>query len=336
MGRAESGGRGPQSYSEKRRTEDFSIYVLLSEPVRFTTGEILAALREDYPGLSWTDDLQLNAPVDTAALGVGVMWARKDQTREPAMISFIATPGRCDIDWADVTRKSRFAFPQAAQAIAGHVSALMISVKAHDTSLEARFDAARRMTCVGALFARLPVCTAVYYPGADLVLAPAFWVEAAATAVRGEVPYFQWLNVVPATVPDGRDPVPVTAHSCGLAAFLGCEVAVILARMPPVEAVKHVFAACEMLLERGHRFRDSDTIGREGSPEKFRIRFLGEGVQGMQTDVWALLHPTFPLDEEKLFGPRLLRPAPAGVDNSLRGDAGWLKKRLYGFFARAG
>jgi hypothetical protein len=48
------------------------------------------------------------------------------------------------------------------------------------------------------------------------------------------------------------------------------------------------------------------------------------------------LHPTFPLDKEKTFGPRLLRPPPAGLDNTIRGDAGWLKKRLYGSFARAG
>ncbi|MBN2629696.1 MAG: DUF4261 domain-containing protein, partial [Rhodobacteraceae bacterium] len=121
----------------------------------------------------------------------------------------------------------------------------------------------------------------------------------------------------------------------GLAAFLGCEVALFLARIPPRDAVQYVYSACVMMLERGHKFRDGDTMGLEGSSEKLRIRFLGEGVCGVQTDVWALLHPTFPLDEEDMFGPRLMRPAPQDTDNNRRGEDGWLKKKLTGFFARS-
>ena len=72
-----------------------------------------------------------------------------------------------------------------------------------DRSLEARFDAARRATCVGAVFASLPVATAVYSPNGDTLVAPHKWIEGANTTLKGEVPFFQWVNLSVQPVPDG-------------------------------------------------------------------------------------------------------------------------------------
>ena len=136
----------------------------------------------------------------------------------------------------------------------------------------------------------------------------------------------QWVNIQIAHLPDGQKPVPVTASTIGLAALLGYEVALYLARIPADEAIRIVWAACTMLGQYGHKFRDSDTFGEDEAAERYRIRFQSEGLHGAQTDIWALLHPTFPIDDVELFGPRLLRPPPPGVQNRFRGDEGWLAR----------
>ncbi|MBN2629114.1 MAG: hypothetical protein JXR75_01085, partial [Rhodobacteraceae bacterium] len=207
---------GSKRYSQKRLEDSFTIYVLLSEPLQFTVSETLSALREDYPGLLWSGDILSGAVIDTASFGVGVLWPQESEQRKPSPVNFIATPGRCDVNRADILHKSRFVFPEGKAAVDRHVSCLSISVKSHDTSLPARFDAARRMTCIGAIFARLPICTAIYYPGADMVLPPKFWTAAADTASRDGVPVLQWINFTPVALPDEKQPTPMTTSSIGL------------------------------------------------------------------------------------------------------------------------
>jgi hypothetical protein len=158
-------------------------------------------------------------------------------------------------------------------------------------------------------------------------------VKAADTAMKAELPILDWIALSVNPVPDGTAPTPITVQTMGAAAFIGHEVIMPLCRVPAPDAAFLVCAATEMLIQRGHVFRDSDTMGDDANRRMIRIRHWPEGKMGAQTDMWALLHPTFARSEDDLFGERALKPPPPGIDNSIRGDADSLKRKLYAFVA---
>jgi hypothetical protein len=320
----------PERYSDKRLEDSFTAYVLLSEPIQFPFPEIWEAVREDYPDLAWAFALEVAPPFDSSKISMGTFLGERsaDSPVRHALISFLSTPGAMDMDTTIMIQKSRFAFPEAAQAIAAHRSVFSVSVSSVDGTFPARFDAARRMTCLTAIFAKLPSCVAIYFPSADLILPPKSWVAAADMAYKGKFPMMQWINF---TVTELTEKT-FTANTIGCAAFNGHEVCMPVVRLDPSEAFKHVYAATVMMLEYGHEYRDGDTMGDEEGTLKLRIRHCAEGVHGCQTDTWFLFHPNSVLDELETFGERPRRPPPPGVDNTFRGDEGWLKKslRLFG------
>jgi hypothetical protein len=320
-------------YSDKRLADSFTAYVLLSEPLQFRTHEILAAVREDYPGLEWSDTLGADMPFDSSNVSLGVFFADPKGGPQPKMIRMLSTPGRCNVDWPDILKKSHVTFPEGRAAVDAHVSYFSISLESVDATYAARFDAARRLTCLAAVFAKLPVCKGIYFPSADLLVRPADWITATDTAMAAKFPSLQWLALAVNARPDGKAPVPVTVNTIGLAAFTGHEICMPMTRIAPGEAAKWVHTASVMLTEYGFTFVDSDTLGPEGSTEKVRLRHVAEGKHGMQTDTWMLIHPACALDEIALFGPHSRPPPPKGVENNFRGDAGWLGKKLYAFVA---
>ncbi len=323
----------PKRYSDKRLREGFTAYVLLTEPLAFRPSEVLAAVREDYPGLDWTDRLEADLPFTAGEVSLGVLFPDCDETNEPSLVQFASLPGRCDVDWDHVVAQSFLANPGAADAVARHQCWLSIHLESVDATLAARFDAARRVTCLAAVFARLPICLGVYFPSADVLATPAGWIGASEQAMRAEVPIPCWVSLYVNQMPDGRHPTPVTVGTIGMAAFLGHEVVMPLARVPAGDAAMWVFGAVKLLIERGHVFRDSNTLGFEEGAEKLRIRHAIEGMMDLQTDHWVLLHSTSAVDEIAVFGKRTGTPPPAGFDNSVRGDEDALKKRLYAFAA---
>jgi hypothetical protein len=324
-------GDKAQRYSEKRLKDAFTAYVLFAEPLTFRPSEILAAVREDYPGLAWTDTLQLDMPITVGQVGLGVLFPDAEAGNEPRMAHFSSFPGLLGVDLAHQFHASRLTFPDAPAAVARHRCYLSITVPSVDDSLAARFDAARRVACLAAVFARLSTCVAVYFPSSDQIVRPADWVDAAAQAMRAELPVPVWVSIYVNAMPDGRTPVPVTVGTIGLAAFNGHEVVVPKARIQPGDAAKWVFGAAKMLVERDHVFHDSDTLGMEEGGEKLRIRHCPEGKADSQTDAWILIHPSSTLDEMAVFGPHSRPPAPPGVDNRRQGDTDGLRKRLYAF-----
>jgi hypothetical protein len=323
----------PERYSDKRLKDGFYAYILLSESLQFRTGEILAAVREDYPSLVWTDSLNMDTPFDTNSFGLGVFFSQKSDVPEPSMTRLTSVRGRLEVNWDDILWKSRLTNPDGKAAVAAHVNYLCVSLESVDSSLAARFDAARRMTCMAAVFAKLPTCLGVYFPSADLLVTPADWVTAADTALKAEFPSLQWMSLAVNGFKDAGQADLVTVNTIGLAAFTGTEIVMPKTRLPAGDAAKWVHAAAVMLVELGHKFVDGDTLGPEGSPDRVRLRFSKEGQHGMQTDTWVLFHPNCALDEFEMFGERSRPPAPKGVDNSIRSDNGWLGKKLYAFMA---
>jgi len=100
----DGGGAKPQQpdrYSDKRLADSFSVYVLFSEPVSFTNRDILDALREDYPELSWSDAVAeggvdpgiLDGVHTTGEVVVTSLFPGGDENK-PTMIPLVSLPGR--------------------------------------------------------------------------------------------------------------------------------------------------------------------------------------------------------------------------------------------------
>ena len=91
-----------ERYSDKRLKDGFYASNLLSEPLQFRTGEILATVREGYPALVWTDSLNMDTPFDTSRFGLGVFFSQKSDVPEPSMTRLTCMPGKLEVNWDDI------------------------------------------------------------------------------------------------------------------------------------------------------------------------------------------------------------------------------------------
>ncbi|WP_095590890.1 hypothetical protein [Actibacterium ureilyticum] len=309
-----------ERYSDRRVNEDFTCYVLLNEPLQADVAEILAALREDFPTLDWPDPAfpGPSGPFDTNA-GTSLVWG------DGVRLSLIAGAGRCSVAF-DYDKS--LLFPGAQQAVADHRSYLSISAGSAGPDLVDRFRAARRMTCFAALFAKLPICTAVYLSNSDGIVAPSQWVAAADKALADDFPIEHWISF-PLTRygADDDGPPPVTCNTIGMAAFNGREILVPQARIPAGDVAGLAMGAVWLQVVSGNSFGDGNTFGVEDEPARARMRFLPEGPRA-QTDTWVLLDKSCRLDEMALFGERQSRPAPEGHDNRIQPRPDHLKQLL--------
>lgn len=334
-----------QRYSDKRMSEDFTCYVLFSEPLQATFTELMQAAAEDYPGLDWSHDNLGSDMINTRDVTLCVDFALADPKK--GSVKIIGSPGRCDIDWEDAIYKNRIVFPEARAAVGRHTDYLGISVSSAkgDGSVKSlvarRFDAARRMTCLAAVLAKLPITTAVFFPNGDTLLPGKSWVLAADEAMKGEIPTVVWIAPALHAFNEPPEPLPITLSTIGMAAFNGHEIVMPRMRIGWQDAIQFAHCFIKMQLEGDHVFHDSDTVGMEPGDKLFRIRRAHEGKPivakgerfSPQTDQIWMFHKTCDLDDIEIFGARSNRPPPPGYDNSINGDMETLKKALYSFHA---
>lgn len=325
----------PERYSDKRLADSFTAYVLFSEPLQGSGQEVLEAAREDYPEIGWPGTLLADCHIDTRGVSMVVDFDGGEGT---GAIYLLGSPGPLNIDMSTVIERSETTTGKAeAQRIASthtdHLSVVVHGLK-DDPSVPARFAAARKMACLAGVLAKLPTAMGVYFPSADLILTPERWLHGVALAREGQLPLGEWVTTIWSYggQADGRD--LWNASTIGLAAFTGHELNVPRAPVEPRLIGGVVGAVARMLVETDHQCRDSDTVGGEGDALKWRIRHLPEAPDGPQTDTWVLLHPEADVDEEGVFGPRPLPPAPDGIDNQVMGDWGTLRSGLEALTSR--
>lgn len=320
-----------ESYSEERLNKSFHVTLLFSERLEFDWPDVFAAIAEDYPELSgWEDVLGQGSGV---AGDVSMGFVVNNSCPDAKSLQYSSAPGKAGAPHEGVYAKVN-TFKGAREAYERHATYLDLTVSSEGTDLESRFRAARALNCISAVFAKLPVCLAVWFPDADLILSPEAWAKAAEEARREEWPLLQWISLEPAPfqATDGRP--AATISTIGMAAFNGSEVSVVGYPGEQMgDGIMLAHNACWMLLAGGSRFNDDDTIGAEGDATKIRIRLVKEGSKlrdsggAMQTDVWMLFHPDGVFDDRDLLGPS--PNAPDGVVRPVEdrpADAGWFRK----------
>lgn len=286
----------------------FSYVVLLSEPLQASLDEILDAADEDYPKLNWGYTANSDAWIDTRHP------TSVSDTTDSITIS--CEPGRFKQDWAEELGNSEIFFPRVAEAIADHTDYLCISFKgrAGDTSCQARFRAARQLTCLTAVLAKLPIATAVYVPTAEKLVHPTLWAEAAEDSLADEVPVLKWMTIGVREYEDANgDPLAVSAYTIGLAPFLGREFVVPRIKCPSAEAEVVLAGFVSMAFEATEPLQDGEKIGFALGDESFRVRHCAEGVHDAPTDQVWFLHKTSDVNDRKLLGRAELDEAEEAI-----------------------
>lgn len=311
-----------ERYSDKRLSEDFTVYILFEDQLEASFEEVIAAAAEDYPALDWVFTQLGPFPINTRQPTIAC-----DTTGQ---VKIIGMPGRCEVDWTHAIHHARMTFPDAAQVIQRHTDHIGVTFTGPngDTSTPARFRAAQYMTCLSAVLAKLPIASLVYFPSATAVVQPERWAKAADQAAAGQVPVLEWITFAVHGFDEPPEPLPVTVSTIGLAAFLGRELVMPRARLPLRDAVAFMCGSCSMVLDADHTFRDADTMGFTPEDKAFRIRECAEGQHGAQTDQWWFFHESSDLDHLEFFGESERPPPPPDMDNSFEGDFETLRQRL--------
>ena len=303
--------------------------ILLRHPLRLRVSDVMAAVAEDFPGIDWEDLSASEHEIDTARPGVAASIG--NATPGAALVGFSCEPGAVVADWDRLFFHNRFQWDDARRVLSAHRSFLRLQIGASNSppTLAQRFENARRILCIAAVFAKLDVCLGVHWVPGGVLMRPADCITAANVAMTGEFPFFQWIGL---KVSGEEGDVSVATE--GASAFLGREVALPNVDLPPADAVQWVYAATMMQLTCGHEFADGNTMSLEtGDEPTLRIR-LDRPSDGVER--WVLFHPKSLADHEARFGAPANRPAPEGFDNRIWSREGALRDELYSFVAGGG
>ena len=279
----------------------FRGFVLLSEPLEFTTREIVDALHEDHPhAADWAAETGGSESHDTAR--VGGCDARLINPRSGSRLRIASIPGRVPSE----VEKVMAAGPDpngAPGALDDHRAHLFFSIETAKTDYLHRYAAARALTAMMAVFARLPICMAVNFMNANRVVSPKDWMTAADIARHDMVCDAYWYMHHTTLGPeDGMGPREAEWRSWGLSAFLGYEMMLRGRLADPHVAPLMMYGILQRVLTELQPLRDGERITFVDGAEAV-VRFLPEGPRS-DVDLWVVLLPSSPIDERDVFGPR--------------------------------
>ncbi|MGL4237032.1 hypothetical protein [Tabrizicola sp.] len=321
----------PTPKREKPLNSSFSAYVLLTEDIRFVPSELLRTATRGFPGLSWSIEPHLDVPFSTDRPSIAPLLATEDM-RDVKLINFIAKPGTLDLEWEPIYQLSQLTFPDARDAVNRHRAYLSINVTSVDDSLAARFSAARRMTCLASLFARLPSCTGIWLQNSNTLIPPKTWIASADMAMDDTFPIATWVSLVIGKETGDQDSELLWARTVGLSSFIGREIMIPKVRRNWRQLPPQLMLATHQLMNLGHRFNDGDTMALHDDPESIcRIRNWPAAANDFGVDMWAILYPDAAMDEMSTFGPRLAKPLAPGQKNDIPHDEDYLCKLLREF-----
>lgn len=304
---------------KKPQMPSFAIYLMFSEGVQFNSEEIAQAVLEDFPDLDITDlgGLSLPTPCDTddvipmAPIFMGATGA------DATFVNMMRLPGHGIWDPNAVPPRQMVACQgfDLKAALGRNKSYLCVSASAKSKSLEDCFRAARLVSCVGAVFAQLPICVAAYWESGDHFLSPKGICEMADAAMRSEWPIVQWVGLGLAPLGDDKQGrVWSNGGTVGLRHFTGYELQMVAAPFEVSKTAATLYTTAWLPLTSGNRFEEGHTVGVEGGAEgeKLRLRWLPTGATANNSeappqpyDTFVMIHPDSPFDEAAYFGTPL-------------------------------
>lgn len=308
----------------------FSVDLLLSEPIDFTTDEIAEAVNADFPAFQIDGSLLKDMHFSTSDVVTGMMTPKDKENGE--LISLFSL-GFVDEEFKgrDHTETGWLSYPhsqQALDAIKAHKSYLNVSCTPTDDSLAARFRAARMMTIVSSVFAALPVTLGVYVVGTGRVVPGKEWVEAAQMATRGEWPLHQWIGYRSAwNLADPADSRSTVGYTSGLKSFIDAEVHLQPAPFEPSDGLMALVYATYVLLVSGNPVYDGDTMGTDKDDKSYRFRIQKADYETPH-DIYHLFHKDSPVDHVDMFGPTENQPPPPGFDNTMQPKPNFMRRLL--------
>lgn len=294
--------------TETPETNNFSVDILFSEPLHFELDEIIEAVNEDFPSCQIKDP-GINPAKSIKTDGVVLAMLQPVEKQDGGLIKFIGA-GFPDENWrkADHTESLWRSGGFGENALAQHTSYVNVSVDAVDGSLASRFRAARLLNAVTAVFAKLPITLAIHVNWTGHFDRPDKWVQSADMAVKGEWPLMSWVSYRGAwNAAEGQSKYAV-GFTVGLKQLLPYELHVESAPIKPLDVIQFLCSAVWMALQGGSTYKDGDTVGAEGDL-RYRIR-QRHAQDGTPLDIFVLIHPDSPIDEEAEFGPRPGIPTP--------------------------
>lgn len=301
---------------KKPDTPRFDLYLMFSDGLQFSSAEIAEAVLEDFPGLDIFDSARLSIPLECdtdavipmAPIFLGATGA------DATFVNMMRLPGYGTWDPNGVQPRQMIACQDIdlKAALGRNKSYLCISVSAKGRGLEDCFRAARLVSCVGAVFAKLPICLGAYWEPGDHFLSPKGICEMADMALRGEWPVQKWIGLgLGAMGTDKEGRVWSSGATLGLSRFTGYEMQQVAAPFDLQTTVATLYTAAWLPLTSGNRYADGDTCGVEGGDDadKMRLRWLPKGAHAksqkqppLPHDTFIMIHPDSPFDEAAFFG----------------------------------
>ncbi|SLN62575.1 hypothetical protein TRL7639_03502 [Falsiruegeria litorea R37] len=287
----------------------FSVDILLSEPLHFQLDEIVEAINADFPSCQVKDPgMNPSNSLRTDEAVIAILDPVEPANGERVVFVGVGFPDE-NFRNADHTESFWRTGGFGQEALAEHQSYLSVSVTAVDDSLASRFRAARLLNVVTAVFAQLPITLALYVKWGGHFVSPEHWQKAAEQAVVGDWPLTAWLSYRGAwDAKFDQSQTWAVGYSVGLKQFLPYELQMEAAPLKPTDVMGVLLAAAWMPLQGGSVLNEGDTIGVE-EVVRYRIRQRRHS-DGSPSDIFVLLHPDSPIDEEAVFGPRPGVPTP--------------------------
>lgn len=311
---------------EKENKPSFALYLLFSEGLQFVSSEIETAVLEDFPTLDIQRNPVLSFPFDCDTDGMiptAPIFFGSGGADGCGVVNMMRLPGygQWQIDQVTPSQRIGAADIDLADAFARNRSYLCVSVSAKSSELADVFRAARLCSCLGAVFARLPICLAAYWETGDHFLSPSRIVSMAETAMKDEWPLTEWLGLrLDGRGQDESGRYWAAGNTKGLETFAGYELTLPAAPLEAAAVAATLYATAWLPVANGSVLKDGDTCGPETEAEgpPMRLRWLPKGASAPQhgtppvpTDTFVLMHPESPFDIDAYFGPP--NPKEAGV-----------------------
>lgn len=167
------------------------------------------------------------------------------------------------------------AWNEAAQAVALHTAHVVVGCLDLPQDHEEAIQFAVAATLVAASLLQLCGGSGAYWSTGELMLSADGLISASRRVLKRDLPVEDWVNL--RWLRSGGTTHSFGAVSVGARSFIGREIELVPAALPPVEIAQRIFSTFRYLLARGAVLQDGDTLGQTGT-DIFTVRLLETGA----------------------------------------------------------